>query len=56
MALIAQKRCETMLKSCLTDLKILAGIYDEYTSALIQFIKVLTFQATDYIHYSKLLP
>lgn len=37
-------------------MSILGGIYDDYTTLIIQLIRVLNELSTDYKQYSKLLP
>jgi hypothetical protein len=56
MVMIAQKRSETVLQSDVFDVKLLAEVYDEYTTSLIQFVRMLNFVATDHIQFAKLLP
>lgn len=39
-----------------SDVKLLAEVYDEYTTSLVQLVKVLAMLASDYQQYSRLLP
>ena len=54
--LLAQKRAEFMHKTLIGDLKIIGDIYDNFSSSIIQLIRFLNYQASDYEKYSKLLP
>ena len=54
--LIAQKRSEFFSKSSICNIQIFASIYDEYTSSFMQLLKVLTFQSSDNLQFSRLLP
>jgi hypothetical protein len=56
MVMITQKRSETIQYSGVMDVKLLAEVYDEYTTSFIQFVRMLTLLATDHQQFAKLLP
>lgn len=56
MVMIAQKRSEAVLHSDLFDVKQTAEVYDEYTTSLIQIVRMLNLLASDYQQFAKLLP
>lgn len=56
LVLLTQKRAEVLHKSYISNLKIIGDIYDDYTTLIIQLIRVLNELAVDYNQYSKLLP
>ncbi len=45
-----------MHRSYIENLKIVGDTYDDFTTLIIQLVRVLTYQATDYTRYSELLP
>ena len=45
-----------MQKSYIGDIQIIGDIYDEFTICIVQLVRILSYQASDYQHYSKLLP
>lgn len=45
-----------MQKSYIQNLKIIGDTYDDFTTLIIQLIRVLTYQATDHSRYAELLP
>lgn len=44
------------MNSCIADVKLMAEIYDEYTTSYVQLVKMLTTLATDHEQFSKILP
>lgn len=46
-----------MHQSFISNIKILGDIYDDFTAAILQLIRVLNYQANDdFEYYKKLLP
>ena len=45
-----------MHKTYIDNLKIVGDTYDDFTTLIIQIIRVLTYQAADSSRYSELLP
>lgn len=56
LVLLTQKRAEVIHKSYISNLKIIGDIYDDYTTLIIQLIRVLNELSVDYVQYAKLLP
>ena len=55
--LLVQKRGEVFHRSYISNMKIFGDIYDDFTTGLIQLIRVLNYQSgEDFLHYNKLLP
>ena len=54
--LLSQKRAEVFTKAFIDNLKIVADIFDDFTLLIMQFVRVLLYQAQDYSHYALLLP
>ncbi len=45
-----------MVQKYIKDIKIIGDIYDEYSVMIIQLIRFLYYQSTDYVQYGLLLP
>jgi len=45
-----------MQKSYIENLKIIGDTYDDFTTLIIQLIRVLHYQASDFSRYAELLP
>jgi hypothetical protein len=56
LVLLAQKRAELFTKCYIDDIKIVGEIFDEYSLLIVQVVRVLLYQAQDYLHYAQLLP
>ena len=45
-----------MHKTYIANMKIVGDTYDDFTTLIVQLVRVLTYQATDFVRYAELLP
>ncbi len=52
LVLLCQKRAEFMQKTYIANLKIVGDTYDDFTTLIVQLLRVLTYQAADFTRYA----